>query len=53
MALTDIDGYVGEAAVFEFNRGNGGTVTESVATQLNEFKIPAVVGGAGEVSYVF
>lgn len=43
----------GDRAVFYFNRGNGGTLSDIVALAKTMLTIPVVTGGSGEQSYTF
>lgn len=48
MALTDIQSFDGVAGIFDFARGNVGTVSEIVSALKNTFEIPEGAG-AGAV----
>lgn len=49
MALLEIITADGQPMELSFNRGNVGTLVDSVAKGFNEAKIPAVSGGGGNI----
>ncbi len=53
MALTSIQSPPTNTAVFYFNRGNGGVLTDISASAKNMLYIPIVTASGGETSYVF